>query len=140
MRLDDRFLAEARTPKRWDLDRASPFETTRMLDPDPVPAINDAAVRELREVFPVFRQATVTQQWAGLIDVTPDAIPVISEVDSVPGLVVATGFSGHGFGIGPAAGRLAAEIATARPPVVDPTPFRFSRFSDGTPISIESGL
>lgn len=140
LRLDHRFLAEARTPKRWDLDRPSPFETTRTLDPDPVMSINAAAVRDLKEVFPVFRGATVAQQWAGLIDVTPDAVPVISEVEAVPGLVLATGFSGHGFGIGPAAGRLAAEIATARTPLVDPAPFRFSRFTDGTPITLESAL
>jgi glycine/D-amino acid oxidase-like deaminating enzyme len=47
---------------------------------------------------------------------------------------VATGFSGHGFGIGPAAGRLAAELAIGDAPSVDPTPFRASRFSDGSPI------
>ena len=140
LRLDHRFMAEARTPTRWDLDRASPFETTRTLDPDPVTSINDDAVRDLREVFPVFRQAKVEQQWAGMIDVTPDAVPVISAVDGMPGLVIATGFSGHGFGIGPAAGRLAAEIATGRPTIVDPTPFRYSRFTDGTPISLQSGL
>lgn len=140
LRLDNRFMEEARMPKRWDLDHASPFETTRTLDPDPVTSINDDAVRDLREAFPVFRQAKVEQQWAGMIDVTPDAVPVISEVDGIPGLVIATGFSGHGFGIGPAAGRLAAEIATGRPTIVDPTPFRYSRFTDGTPISLQSGL
>ena len=140
LRLDKRFLAEARTPTRWDLDKLSPFETTRTLDPDPVASINHAAMRDLQEVFPIFRNASIQQQWAGLIDVTPDAVPVISEVDAVPGLVVATGFSGHGFGIGPAAGRLAAELATGRPPVVDPEPFRFSRFADGSPISLESAL
>lgn len=140
LRLDKTFAAEARMPKRWDLDRASPFETVRTLDPDPVGSINDDAVRNLREVFPVFRQANVTQQWAGMIDVTPDAVPVISEVDGMPGLVIATGFSGHGFGIGPAAGRLAAEIATGSPTIVDPTPFRYSRFTDGSPISLQSGL
>lgn len=140
LRLDDRFLAEARTPKRWALDRPSPFETARTLDPDPVPSINAAAMRDLKAVFPVFQKATVAQQWAGLIDVTPDAVPVISPVDAVPGLVIATGFSGHGFGIGPAAGRLAAELATARSPLVDPSPFRFSRFADGTPISLQSAL
>ena len=140
LRLDKTFAAEARMPKRWDLDRASPFETIRTLDPDPVGSINDDAVRNLREVFPVFRQANVTQQWAGMIDVTPDAVPVISEVDGMPGLVIATGFSGHGFGIGPAAGRLAAEIATGSPTIVDPTPFRYSRFTDGSPISLQSGL
>ncbi len=58
LRVDGRFMAEARTPKRWDLDKPSPFESTRTLDPDPVDAINDDAVRDLREVFPVFRQAT----------------------------------------------------------------------------------
>ena len=140
LRFDSRFMAEARTPARWDLGKPSPFETTRTLDPDPVESINDDAVRHLCSVFPVFNKATVAQQWAGLIDVTPDAVPVISEVDSIPGLVIATGFSGHGFGIGPAAGRLAAEIATGANPIVDPRPFRFSRFSDGTPISLESAL
>ena len=140
LRLDNRFLAEARTPKRWDLDEPSPFEDTRTLDPDPVTAINGTAMRELAQLFPAFRSAEVAQQWAGLIDVTPDAVPVISEVDAVPGLVIATGFSGHGFGIGPAAGRLAAEIATASRPVVDPSPFRYSRFADGTPVSLESAL
>ena len=140
LRLDRRFVNEARTPKRWALDRPSPFETTRTLDPDPVPSINGAAQRSLAELFPVFRNARVQQQWAGMIDVTPDAVPVISEVDALPGLVVATGFSGHGFGIGPGAGRLAAELATGRPTVVDPAPFRFSRFSDGSPIQLDVGL
>ena len=140
LRLDHRFLEEARTPKRWALDVPSPFETTRTLDPDPVQSINDHALTKVREAFPAFRDTAVAQQWAGMIDVTPDAVPVIGPVDAVPGLVVATGFSGHGFGIGPAAGRLAADLATGAPPIVDPTPFRFSRFSDGSPIRLESGL
>ena len=56
------------------------------------------------------------QEWAGLIDVTPDVVPVISPVDEVPGLVIATGFSGHGFGIGPGAGRLVADIVMGTEP------------------------
>src|SRR3546814_10887066 len=51
--------------------------------------------------FPVFRGVAVAERWAGLIDVTPDAVPVISGIDALPGLFVATGFSGHGCGIGP---------------------------------------
>ncbi|GAB0114567.1 NAD(P)/FAD-dependent oxidoreductase [Acidisoma sp. C75] len=140
LRLDHRFFEEALTPKRWALDKPSPFENQRILDPDPVPAINAAAARSIAEVFPIFRSMTIAQQWAGMIDVTPDVVPVISEAANLPGFVIATGFSGHGFGIGPAAGRLAAEIATGRPPIVDPTPFRYSRFTDGTPITIQSGL
>jgi glycine/D-amino acid oxidase-like deaminating enzyme len=140
LRLDHRFMQEARTPKRWALDRPSPFETIRMLDPDPVQSINSDAAKSIGEVFPLFKNVTMAQQWAGMIDVTPDVVPVISELDDVPGLVVATGFSGHGFGIGPAAGRLAAELATGRQTIVDPAPFRYSRFTDGSPITFQSGL
>jgi glycine/D-amino acid oxidase-like deaminating enzyme len=67
-------------------------------------------------------------RWAGMIDVMPDGIPVISPVPDLPGLTVATGFTGHGFGIGPAAGRLAADLATGAGPIVDPEPFHWSRF------------
>jgi glycine/D-amino acid oxidase-like deaminating enzyme len=139
-RLNGRFLTEARTPKRWSLDEASPFEAVRTLDPAPDAGINARVEAKLKVAFPGFSGMKVEQHWAGLIDVTPDAVPVISNVDSLPGLIIATGFSGHGFGIGPAAGRLAADLATGAPPIVDPTPFRFSRFSDGSPIVVEAGL
>jgi len=75
-----------------------------------------------------------------LIDVMPDVVPVISAVDEVPGLVIATGFSGHGFGIGPGAGRLVADIVMGTSPIVDPTPFRFSRFTDGSRPQPVSGI
>jgi len=59
--------------------------------------------------------------------------PVLrAAVDTLPGFHIATGFTGHGFGIGPGAGRLMAEIVTGEAPVVDPTPFRYSRFTDGS--------
>lgn len=137
-RLDDRFLTETRTPRTWALDAKSPFEETRMLDPKPALAWNETAMRAAAAAFPIFHNAKVVQHWAGLIDVTPDAVPVISRVESIPGLVIATGFSGHGFGIAPAAGRLAADLVTGAPPLVDPAPFRFSRFSDGSPIYVEA--
>jgi glycine/D-amino acid oxidase-like deaminating enzyme len=82
----------------------------------------------------------IQEQWAGMIDVTPDAVPVISGVDHSPGLFIATGFSGHGFGIGPAAGELAADLITNRHPLVDPSPFRFSRFNDGSEIDPIVGI
>ena len=65
-----------------------------------------------REAFPAFRDMPIAERWGGMIDVTPDAIPVISAVESVPGFFIATGFSGHGFGIGPGAGRLIADMVT----------------------------
>jgi glycine/D-amino acid oxidase-like deaminating enzyme len=128
VRVSGRFMEEASTPRHWSLDKPSPFEKVRVLDPDPIPRLNDRALAALSNTFPVFAQAKVAQQWAGMIDVTPDAVPVISAVPGVPGFYVATGFSGHGFGIGPAAGRLAADLVSGDRPIVDPTPFRFDRF------------
>jgi glycine/D-amino acid oxidase-like deaminating enzyme len=132
LRLDHRFLQEWSEAKPVPLDQVSPYEKTRVLDPAPDSDFLRHALDRLKQMFPAFAAAQVVQEWAGLIDVTPDAIPVISTVDSVPGLVIATGFSGHGFGIGPGAGRLVADLATGAPPIVDPKEFRFSRFSDGT--------
>jgi glycine/D-amino acid oxidase-like deaminating enzyme len=80
----------------------------------------------------VFHSMRVADSWGGMIDVTPDGIPVISGVDALPGFFIATGFTGHGFGIAPGAGRLMAELVMGETPVVDPTPFRYSRFTDGT--------
>ena len=132
LRLGRRFLEEWKQPRRWSLDSVSPFEKMRVMDPPPLLS----ALEELKGIvardFPVFRNMKVVETWGGLIDTTPDAVPVISPVDRVPGFYIATGFSGHGFGIGPAAGRLAADLATASHPIVDPKEFRFSRYTDGS--------
>ncbi|MDO5620231.1 MAG: FAD-binding oxidoreductase [Paracoccus sp. (in: a-proteobacteria)] len=135
-----RFFDEARIPNRWRMDEASPFEYCRVLDPKPHLSLQDRAMENLRRAFPVFAGARVAQRWAGAIDATPDALPVISGVDALPGFYIATGFSGHGFGIGPAAGRLMADLVTGAAPVVDPTDFRFSRFSDGSEIRCLTGF
>lgn len=139
-RLADRFFVEGRMPSRWDFNEPSPFEYARVLDPKPSKKHSDPALAKLAQAFPVFQNAQIAQRWAGYIDVTPDAIPVISSVEKIPGFFIATGFSGHGFGIGPAAGRLMADLVTGDKPIVDPTPFRFSRFSDGSKIEIISGF
>jgi glycine/D-amino acid oxidase-like deaminating enzyme len=132
LRLDGRFLTEWREGKRVPLDQPSPYERARVLDPEPDQRFPKGALAALAKLFPAFADAKVVQQWAGLIDVMPDVIPVISPVETLPGFVIATGFSGHGFGIGPGAGRLVADLVTGADPVVDPTPFRYSRFTDGS--------
>jgi glycine/D-amino acid oxidase-like deaminating enzyme len=129
LRVSEQFMAELRRPKRWSLEAPSPFEQVRVFDPKPLEADAEAARSRLAEIFPVFRGVKVAQHWGGMIDVTPDAIPVISPVASLPGFHIATGFSGHGFGIGPGAGRLMADLVMGAPPIVDPAPFRFERFS-----------
>jgi glycine/D-amino acid oxidase-like deaminating enzyme len=133
-RLNAQSWRELRTPRRWPLDRPSPFEITRVLDPAPNRALNREAREAMARIYPQFLEVPIVQEWAGYIDATPDVIPYIGPMGTIPGLTVAAGFSGHGFGIGPGAGRLAADLATGQTPSVDPSPFRLSRFSDGSPI------
>jgi glycine/D-amino acid oxidase-like deaminating enzyme len=116
-------------PRHWKLDASSPFEAVRVLDPAPDMAQLEEAKSTIASTFPFFRDVRIKDAWGGLIDVTPDAVPAISPAVSLPGLVIATGFSGHGFGIGPGAGRLAADLATNATPVVDPKPYRLERFA-----------
>ena len=71
----------------------------------------------------------IAERWGGYMDTTPDVVPVISPVASLPGFHIATGFSGHGVGIGPGAGRLAADLVTGATPCVDPAPFALSRLA-----------
>jgi glycine/D-amino acid oxidase-like deaminating enzyme len=132
LRFGARFFAELFQPGNWNLDRPSPFEAIRMLDPPPHPAILRQARTHVTAAFPVFHAMRVAESWGGMIDVTPDGIPVISGVDALRGFFIATGFTGHGFGIAPAAGRLMAELVMGETTVVNPEPFRYSRFLDGT--------
>lgn len=135
-----RFFDELKRPRRWPLDAPTVFESIRTLDPDPVVPYVDKGLQAFVATFPQLAGARIAQRWAGYIDVTPDAIPVISDVEKVPGLFIGTGFSGHGFGIGPGAGRLMADIVHNDKPLVDTHAFRLSRFSDGSKITIDAGF
>lgn len=127
-RIGKRFLEEAMLKRRWKNDEISPFEKIRILDPSPHKRTNDAVLAALHRVHPQFANALIAEQWAGVIDVVPDAVPVISGVPSVPGLYISTGFSGHGFGLGPGAGLLMSQIILNDETAVDPSPYRFGRF------------
>ena len=119
--------------RRWSADEVSPYERQRVLNPPP----SSVVIRRLEERLPwrapALAQAGLADAWAGMIDVTPDAVPVLGELP-IPGLFVATGFSGHGFGIGPAVGRVMADLVTGRSPGHDLQRFRPQRFTDGTRI------
>lgn len=90
-------------------------------------------IARVSAVLPVFATARLARVWGGLIDLTPDGLPVIDR--PMDGLVVAAGFSGHGFGIGPVSGELTAALALGVAPPLSVDAFRLSRFSenaDGT--------
>jgi glycine/D-amino acid oxidase-like deaminating enzyme len=116
------------TLSRWRLDRPTPMEAMRILDPSPDRAQITETLRRARELFPALRDIPVTAAWAGYIDSTPDGVPAIGPT-SIPGLVFAAGFSGHGFGIGPGAGHLVADLITGAKPILDPVPYDPARFA-----------
>ena len=117
---------------KWSFDSPSPFERNRVFAPPPDIRIVAPALRRIVATYPALQGIGMARIWGGWIDSMPDAVPVISGVDALPGFFLATGFSGHGFGIGPGAGRLAADLVAGDPPVVDPAPFRYARLVDGT--------
>lgn len=135
-----RYARELIMRKTWQLDEKSPFERWRILDPKPYNGILKEALSALQQDFPAFHGIEVVERWAGMIDATPDAVPVIDAIGKIPGLFVASGFSGHGFGLGPGAGKLMAEIITGETPCVDPTPFRQGRFGWFTKPAPTTGL
>ena len=121
------FLNDLVLPRRWGATGRSPFERVRTLDPPVNDALNAEALHNLTQAWPVFNNAVFEQAWGGMIDVTPDSLPVISGVRKIPGLTLACGFSGHGFGTSPAAGQLAADLVSGETPIVDPAPYRLER-------------
>lgn len=140
LKLGQQFVDEALHWRPGQADKISIYERIRVLDPAPHQPSLQQMVSDLKRALPAFSGLQVAQSWAGLIDTMPDAIPVISGVDKVAGMYVATGFSGHGFGIAPAAGQLMADLVQNNAPIVDATPFRFSRFSDGEQVRAQHWL
>ena len=87
--------------------------------------------------MPALADATIMRAWAGLYEMTPDQMGIISAVPGMAGLHVVAGFSGHGFMHGPIAGQLMAElIADGRAQTVDIAPLDIGRFERG-PVAVE---
>lgn len=123
--LEDLRRRALRRDLAWSLRR------DRVLSPPANAEKVRSSVSNFRKMFPTI-PIDVDRAWAGYTDTTPDAVPVIDELRSPAGLVLATGFSGHGFGMGPIVGRLVAEQIVDRRPSLDLHPFRLGRFGDGS--------
>ena len=126
--------------RRWAADEPTPFEQTRVLDPPP----DEPTVAKLRALFaeryPEVGRPTIRAAWGGMIDAMPDVVPIVDQMPTMAGLIVATGMSAHGFGIGPAFGKAVAHMAAGKPVAHDMHRFRATRFDDGTPIRPGPGL
>lgn len=112
------------------------IESNRVLSPQPTAATLKRMRNRLDQVLPIMREIPIVESWAGMIDATPDAVPVMDSVDEPGGLFIATGFSGHGFGIGPAAGKIMAKLMQGKTSEHDLSRFKFSRFSDGSKLRL----
>jgi glycine/D-amino acid oxidase-like deaminating enzyme len=117
------------TRRRWALDRPTPMEQARVLDPRPSASLINLTLTRARALLPGLRDVPVQAAWAGYIDSTPDGVPVIDESVGIPGLVLAAGLSGHGFGIGPGVGHLVADMILGRTPITEVAQYRLARFA-----------
>ena len=114
---------------KWAPDDFTPMERIRILNPEPDMGQIRLTYRRACELLPALKGVAISDVWAGYIDSTPDGIPAIGEVEGMPGFILAAGFSGHGFGIGPGAGHMIADIITGSEPIVDPRPYRPERLN-----------
>ncbi len=117
------------TMKKWALDAVTPMERTRILDPKPDGCQIRLTFERAQALLPDLARCEITDCWAGYIDSTPDGVPAIGELETMPGFILAAGFSGHGFGIGPGAGHLIADLITGQDPIVNPEPYAPERLN-----------
>ena len=128
------------TPRRWSPDQVSPFERIRVLNPKPNLKTLSKVQDDFAAALPALGRPVIADAWAGMIDTMPDIVPVIDRTPAIPGLVIATGMCGHGFGIGPGMGRVVADLVAGKAVGHDLTRFRLSRFSDGSKLKVGTGL
>ncbi|WP_300442891.1 FAD-binding oxidoreductase [uncultured Mameliella sp.] len=116
------------TRRRWALDRRTPMERVRILDPKPDAKVIAQTLARAQALVPELRKVPVQATWGGYIDSTPDGVPVIDADIGIPGLVLAAGLSGHGFGIGPGVGHLVADLVLGRKTITEAAQYRLARF------------
>ena len=134
------FFEELNMPRRWSLDDVTPFEKTRVLNPEPSQKVLKGIRRNIDAMFPQLADTPIVESWAGMVETSPDVVPMIDAIGSIPGFHIATGFSGHGFGLGPGAGKAIAGMLTGVETGIDLRPLRLSRFFDGSPIKPQATI
>jgi sarcosine oxidase subunit beta len=135
---DGTFAGRQEASGRYRLiGRSLPWSGGHSRPYDSVPTLGHIAsmVAGISRALPEAAALRMHRIWGGLIDRTPDALPVIDADTGVRGLVVAAGFSGHGFGIGPATGAILAALALGDPAPCPIDAFRLDRFRAGVEVS-----
>jgi glycine/D-amino acid oxidase-like deaminating enzyme len=112
------------------------FTRHRILNPIPTPKTITRIRSRLADRVPAFLGMQLVETWSGMIDALPDVVPVLDQAESIEGLWISTGFSGHGFGIGPGAGKIMANLIQGKQPDYNLSRFRLARFSDGSKLEL----
>jgi len=107
-----------------------PLEGWRAEDLHPSAANVATLGQRITAILPTFETVPLARLWGGLIDLTPDGLPVLDAPPQAPGLVVAAGFSGHGFCLGPVTGQIVADLVLGRASRHPIAAFGLSRFRE----------
>lgn len=105
----------------------APFSNHRVLDPQPDMALVHSAYRDAGKAMAGVTPEALAFAWGGVIDNTPDGVPVVSAVSQLPGLYLCTGFSGHGFSSSMGAGHCLAQLIVNGKSELDLSPFSYDR-------------
>lgn len=133
----DTFMSQWNIPDQWDLEKPSPFEQNRVLMPEIRKGVLDNVQHKIETAFPAFKGARHVEDWAGVLVTTLDNMPVLSPVDTLPGLYLGTGFY-YGLTMGPAAGEALADLVMGNRPKFGLDNYRYERFSDGSELIFRS--
>lgn len=106
-------------------------EVTDMTDPSKLitnAMTLSASCRAIMDYVPALKSAKVVRSWCGWLDNAFDGVPFISRVEEAEGLIVACGFTGHGFGTAPAVGLMLSQMVAGEDTIVDIGALRYDRF------------
>lgn len=125
--LGSEFWRSLHLPSSWVLDSQSPFEEIRIMAPVARTHMLRERLRILSKTFPAFNDARVREAWGGALTTTPDNLPVLGKVKSIPGFTLGTGIF-QGITQGPAIGELLADLVMGEKPRIEYSVFRYERF------------
>ncbi|WP_181772954.1 NAD(P)/FAD-dependent oxidoreductase [Amycolatopsis pittospori] len=109
---------------------------TRYQPGDWLPKLAEIAARRV----PAVLGAGIRSGWAGLYEVTPDRNQIVGESVHLSRFFYATGFSGHGFQMGPAVGEIVRDLYLGRAPAIDITELDVRRFAGDRAVTREHNI